>query len=196
VGGYAPRAREDSVRPRRLISASGRPLNFTVRAHMNVPADLRAFAAELLALALLSGCAATSPNALPKYQPPPAGTPAAVIDVGPHGHAWSVDGTETPSFAKTLRLTPGEHRVGINCLSFDISIDVVPLGPTPPVTPVVIPKSAAQFVLVTGPFTAGQTYYTRCVAVNGQPRAWLADAPNGSDLPAGFTSVCTRECQR
>jgi hypothetical protein len=27
----APRAREDSVRPRRLSGASGRPLNFTVR---------------------------------------------------------------------------------------------------------------------------------------------------------------------
>ena len=31
MGGYAPRAREDSVRPRRLMGASGRPLNFTVR---------------------------------------------------------------------------------------------------------------------------------------------------------------------
>jgi hypothetical protein len=31
VGGYAPRAREDSVRPRRLRGASGRPPNFTVR---------------------------------------------------------------------------------------------------------------------------------------------------------------------
>ena len=31
MSGYAPRAREDSVRPRRLIGASGRPLNFTVR---------------------------------------------------------------------------------------------------------------------------------------------------------------------
>jgi len=31
VGGYAPRAREDSVRPRRLIGRFGRPLNFTVR---------------------------------------------------------------------------------------------------------------------------------------------------------------------
>jgi hypothetical protein len=31
VGGYAPRALEDSMRPRRLIGASGRPLNFTVR---------------------------------------------------------------------------------------------------------------------------------------------------------------------
>jgi hypothetical protein len=31
VGGYAPRGQEDSMRPRRLSSASGRPLNFTVR---------------------------------------------------------------------------------------------------------------------------------------------------------------------
>ena len=31
MGGYAPRAREDSVRPRRMSGASGRPLNFTVR---------------------------------------------------------------------------------------------------------------------------------------------------------------------
>jgi hypothetical protein len=32
VGGYAPGALEDSVRPRRSMGASGRPLNFTVRA--------------------------------------------------------------------------------------------------------------------------------------------------------------------
>jgi hypothetical protein len=31
VDGYAPRALEDIVRPRRLVVASGRPLNFTVR---------------------------------------------------------------------------------------------------------------------------------------------------------------------
>jgi hypothetical protein len=31
VGGYALRAREDSVRPQRLIGASGRPLDFTIR---------------------------------------------------------------------------------------------------------------------------------------------------------------------
>jgi len=30
VGGWAPRAREDSVRPRRRTAASARPLNFTV----------------------------------------------------------------------------------------------------------------------------------------------------------------------
>ena len=33
MGGYAPRTREDSVRPRRLVDASGRPLDFTVRRH-------------------------------------------------------------------------------------------------------------------------------------------------------------------
>ena len=31
MGGYAPRALEHSVRPRRSGCASGRPLNFTVR---------------------------------------------------------------------------------------------------------------------------------------------------------------------
>jgi hypothetical protein len=36
VGGYAPRARKDSVRPRRLMGASGRPLNFTVRPPVEV----------------------------------------------------------------------------------------------------------------------------------------------------------------
>jgi hypothetical protein len=35
VGGYAPRSLEDSMRPRRLWGASGRPLNFTVRAHLS-----------------------------------------------------------------------------------------------------------------------------------------------------------------
>jgi hypothetical protein len=167
-----------------------------VRAHMKSPAAFHAVAAALLPLTLLSGCAATSPNTLPKYQPPPAGAPAAIIDVGAHGHAWSVDGAETPSYAKTLFLAPGEHRVGINCLSFETSIDFIPGGPPPPVTPVVISKSAAQFVLVTGAFKAATTYYTRCGAVNGQPRAWLADAPDGSDLPPGFSAICTRECPR
>ena len=31
MSGLAPRAREDSMRPRRLSGASARPLNFTVR---------------------------------------------------------------------------------------------------------------------------------------------------------------------
>lgn len=162
---------------------------------MNVPSSFYTIVAALSALALLSGCAATSPNALPKYQPPPAGEPAAAIEVGKHGHAWSVDGAETPSFAKTLRLAPGEHHVGINCLSFEIeSIGIIPGGPIAPVMPLVNVQTALQFVLVTGTFEAGKTYYTRCVAVNGHPRAWLAEAPDGSDLPQGFTSMCTREC--
>ena len=162
---------------------------------MSAPLTFHAVVAALLALALLNGCAAPSPNALAKYQPPPAGEPAAVINVGKHGRAWSVDGAETPSFAEALRLLPGEHRVGINCLSYEIaSIEVLLGGARAPATPVVNAKTALQFVLVSGSFEAGRTYYTRCVAVNGQPRAWLADAPDGSGLPQGFTSICTREC--
>ena len=34
MGGWAPRALEDSVRPRRLSGASARPFNFTVRSHL------------------------------------------------------------------------------------------------------------------------------------------------------------------
>ena len=34
MSGYAPRALEDSVRPRRALDASVRPLNFTVRSHL------------------------------------------------------------------------------------------------------------------------------------------------------------------
>jgi len=151
--------------------------------------------AALPGLGLFCGCAAPSPNALPKYQAPPAGAPAAIIDVGNHGHAWSVDGAETPSFAKTLRLVPGEHRVGINCLSFEIlEMGILPGGPRAPATPMVTVESELQFVLVTGSFAVGRTYYARCVATNGVPRAWLADAPDGSDLPQGFTLICTRNC--
>jgi hypothetical protein len=162
---------------------------------MNARSSSHALVAALPALALLSGCVATSPNALPKYQPPPAGQPAALIDVGKHGYAWAVDGAETPSFAKTLRLVPGAHRVGINCLSFEIEgIGILAGGPRVPAIPVANVKSALQFVQVTGSFEAGKTYYTRCVAVNGQPRAWLSDTPAGSGLPQGFTLICTREC--
>ena len=155
--------------------------------------------------AMLTGCASNSPNALLKYQPPAPESPAAIIDVGKHGRAWSVDGTETPSFANTLRLAPGEHRVGLNCLSYDISTAAVisaaaavggAIGAAVAASaiPEDKPPSTLQFVLVTGPFEAGKTYYARCVAADGKPHAWLADSPDGSDLPQGFTSLCTRGC--
>jgi hypothetical protein len=158
---------------------------------MNTRSLLTAFL-SFASLSLMIGCATPSSNGLPKYRPPPGDAPAAVIDMGSHGHAWSVDGAETPSFAKTVRLAPGEHRIGINCLAFDI--DFVPIGAPHQPMAAVVRNYAAQFVLVTGSFEAGKTYYTRCVEVNGQPRAWLADAPGGRDLPQGFTSICTREC--
>ena len=153
--------------------------------------------AALSALALLSSCAAAAPHALSKYRPPAAGEPAATIDVGKHGRAWAVDGAETPSFAANLRLSPGEHHVGINCFSYEmVSIDAHITGTAPYVAPAINTKTSLQFVLVTGFFEAGKTYYTRCVVVSGQPQAWLAAAPDGGDLPEGFTSICTRECPR
>lgn len=158
-----------------------------------------------LAVAMLVGCASTSPNALPKYQPPAPGDPAATIDVGKHGRAWSVDGAETPSFANMLRLAPGEHRVGLNCLAYD-KVAVAAMSVAGAVggalgaavaasaIPDDRPPTTLQFVLVSGRFEAGRIYYSRCVVVAGKPRAWLADSPDGSDLPPGFTAICTRGC--
>lgn len=165
----------------------------------------RAFIVCVQIIAMLTGCASISPNALPKYQPPAPGSPAATINVGKHGRAWSVDGTETPSFANTLRLAPGEHRVGLNCLSYDISTvaaisaaaaigGAIPAAVAASAVPQDRSPSTLQFVLVTGPFEAGKTYYSRCVAVDGKPHAWLADSPDGSGLPQGFTALCTRGC--
>jgi len=163
------------------------------------------FIACVQVIAMLTGCVANSPNALRKYQPPAPGSPAAIITVGKHGRAWSVDGTETPSFASTLRLAPGEHRVGLNCLSYDISAVAViaAAGTVGGAIPAAVAASAVpedkspttlQFVLVTARFEAGKTYYSRCVATDGKPRAWLADSPDGNDLPQGFTALCTRGC--
>jgi len=165
----------------------------------------RAFCA--LALALLAGCASTSPNALPKYQPPAPNDPAATIDVGKHGHAWSVDSAETPAFATTIRLAPGEHHVGLNCLGYDKSSvailsaaaaaavgGAIAAGVTASAISEDKSPSTLQFVLVSGRFEAGKTYYSRCVAVDGKPHAWLAESPDGSDLPPGFTALCTRGC--
>jgi hypothetical protein len=55
VGGSAPRAPEDSVRPRRLVDASGRPLNFTVMR----PGQLNINALEL---AILQHMAVANPS--------------------------------------------------------------------------------------------------------------------------------------
>ena len=43
MSGYAPRALADSVRPRRLVGTSGRPLNFTVSRLLKNPTDRAEF---------------------------------------------------------------------------------------------------------------------------------------------------------
>jgi len=69
----------------------------------------------------------------------------------------------------------GEHRVGVNCLSYEIlAVDVLMTGARAPLaTPVVNAKTTLRLVLVTGSFEAGKAYYTGCVAVNGQPRTFM-----------------------
>ena len=55
MGGYAPRALEDSVRPRRLSGASGRPLNFTVRRHCMSPQHIRLIGSLTALVFILAG---------------------------------------------------------------------------------------------------------------------------------------------
>lgn len=155
-----------------------------------------AFMVVGVGLGWLAACAAPSPHALPKYRPPPVGAPAATLQLGRSARVWRVDDAETPSFASTVRVAPGAHRIGMNCLSFEIdAVHVFTDARGEPVAGAVIPKTTLQSVAVSGDFQAGVTYYARCVSVGGKPRAWLADAPDGDRLPEGFTSVCTRSCE-
>ena len=145
----------------------------------------------------LGACASTSPHALADYTAPAPSEPAAIISVGATGRAWSIDGAETPSFATTLRVSPGEHRVGINCLSFAVvPAGIAAGGPRVSSTAVFDYKSTIHSALVTGAFVAERTYYERCATVDGEPRAWITDAPDGTDLPEGFSLLCTRGCAR
>jgi len=61
VGGYVPRAPENSMRPRRSSGGSGRPLNFTVRAHvgaMNAKRVVQRYLLLWLSIALFALCLA------------------------------------------------------------------------------------------------------------------------------------------
>ena len=139
---------------------------------------------------LIIGCASPSATKMPAYQAPASSAPAGeIFSTGSSGHVWSVDGAETPAFSGSIRIAPGDHRVGVNCLS--TTITGVAAGPYP--APLM--KSNAQFVVITGNFLAGQKYYVRCGSEDGWLRTWLSDSPNGSSLPPGFESLCTRECK-
>ena len=147
------------------------------------------------ALSLLCACASTSSTSRPPYQAPPTGAPAAELvghslvatglpSRGSVGHVSFVDGMETSSLSGTVRVAPGVHRVGIDCF-------------------VKKPSDAGPFhfnwdvhqVAITGPFVAGQKYYVRCEATEGETaRIWVAESPDVQSLPQGFNSVCTRSC--
>jgi hypothetical protein len=147
------------------------------------------------AVSLLCACASTSPTSRPRYQAPPTGAPAAEL-VGHSmvatglpsrasvGHVSFVDGIETSSLSSTVRVAPGVHRVGIDCFVKKAS-DAGPFHFNWDV----------HQVAITGSFVAGQKYYVRCEATNGETaRIWVGESPDAQLLPQGFNSVCTRSC--
>jgi hypothetical protein len=141
----------------------------------------------------LSGCAANyGATPLAKYVPPPIGSPAAELHntslaatslKGIGGRASTLDGAEPPKFANSVRVAPGSHRVGIDCL-FNGTFFGDWFG-----------RNYMQHVFVTGTFTTGQLYYIRCAVDAGVARTWLSDSPDGSALPPGFESQCTSGCE-
>jgi hypothetical protein len=146
------------------------------------------------ALMSLYACASSSSHLLSAYQAPPSSAPIAELlgdsmaaaGLPTHrsvGHVVFIDGTAAPSFSGTVRLAPGTHSVGIDCSTKQPSNG--PYGFTWNV----------QHVSITGPFAAGQKYYVRCEALDGDSaRTWISDSPDAPSLPQGFSSVCTRSC--
>lgn len=123
----------------------------------------------LVALAALCSACASRP-AEKGYQSPPAGSPAAVIvSAGMGGRAAMIDGKETPSFSGTTRVSPGIHKVLIDCLF--MGVDVV--------------HTKIEYVALTGAFVASEKYYVRCTVEDSKPHVFLAASPNGAPLP-GF----------
>ena len=87
--------------------------------------------------------------------------------------------------------------MGINCLTVDIHFAGVAVGPSAlPLIPLFDPHSELKFMLVTGSFKDKSHYYVHCVNIDGHPRAWLSDTPDGNALPEGFTAICTRGCAK
>ena len=145
-------------------------------------------------LELLVACASTSDqHRLAKYVSPPANGPAAEIIAnggtakamlkGISGHVAMIDDAESPSFATVIRVAPGTHRLGIDCLFTGLNWSGR------------ISDSLLQHVAVTGAMLEGRKYYVRCGIVGDKPRTWLSDTPDGTELPFGFNAVCSRACE-
>jgi len=146
------------------------------------------------AVAVLTGCASSSGEyTLAKYAAPSADSPAAQIHStggiwkgasrGITGGVATIDEAETPASADILRVAPGNHHLGINCLFMGQS-----WGGS-------VNQSLLQHIVVTGDILADRNYYVRCENVGGRPRAWLSEAPDSASLPPGFTSMCAQSCE-
>jgi hypothetical protein len=90
-----------------------------------------------------------------------------------------VDGKETPSLAKTVKVSAGSHRLLMNCLMSEAPSLI-------PGTATVLPgKQTVQTVGLTGELLPNARYFVRCERVEGTPTIWLSDSVDGPPLP-GF----------
>jgi len=131
-----------------------------------------------MVLALWTATRADAAPALAHYVSPAAAAPAAEIVSASKwgsflGRLQFIDGmipggpTVSP-----LRVTPGAHHVSLMCVFAGISS-----------------SDAIKRVLLTGVFVADRKYYVRCARDGLNFRAWLAESPDGNELPQGFSEI-------
>lgn len=128
-----------------------------------------------IVLALWTATRAGADPALAHYVPPAVEAPAAEIVSASKfgsflGRLQFIDGMIASG--SSIRVTPGEHRVSLMCVFVGISS-----------------ADAVKRVLLIGEFVAGRKYYLRCARDDLNFRSWLAESPDGNDLPEGFSEV-------
>ncbi len=151
---------------------------------MALPTIRLAAALAVVLTALITACASAALN---RYEPPPS-TAAAAYLVNQGGLAASarfpmVDGKETPSFGRLVRVAPGIHKLDVQCYHFEIA-NVTP-GIWPYVPIIVDSKTKLAWFSVTGRLSDKQEYYARCIMIDGKPFGFIAASPDGPPVP-GF----------
>jgi Maltose operon periplasmic protein precursor (MalM) len=130
-----------------------------------------------MALTLWTATRAGADPALAHYVPPSAAAPAAEIVSASKwgsflGRLQFIDGMDAGGNGSSIRVAPGEHRVSVMCVFAGISS-----------------SDAIKRVLLTGVFVADRKYYVRCARDDLNFRSWLAESPDGNELPQGFSEV-------
>ena len=145
--GYAPRAREEIVRPRRSSGASGRPLNFTVRPRVARIEHIALWTEDIDRLARFYA-EYFGATVGPKYANPSKGFESRFLTFQ-SGTRLELMKT---SVLRPLKYEPGVHRMGLTHLALS-------LGSENRVNELTATLREAGFAVEEGPRRTGDGYY-------------------------------------